>query len=66
MMICRRPLSISKRKPQVKAGVCLMRKYVSSTPLVKTLLSDFRQLYFEKVGPLPLSRTRSLTPTPAG
>lgn len=27
-----------------------MRKYVSSTPLVKTLLSDFRQLYFEKVG----------------
>lgn len=33
-----------------------MRKYVSSTPLVKTLLSDFRQLYFEKV--------RSLAPTP--
>eukprot|EP00903_Cladosiphon_okamuranus_P006806 g6634.t1 len=33
---------------RVKAGVCLMRKYVSSTPLVKTLLSDFRQLYFEK------------------
>lgn len=30
-----------------------MRKYVSSAPLVKTLLSDFRQLYFEKVNVSP-------------
>ncbi|CAN0034129.1 unnamed protein product, partial [Ectocarpus sp. 13 AM-2016] len=37
--------SVSHR---VNAGVALMRKYVSAAPLVKTLLSDFRQLYFEK------------------
>ena len=39
----------AKHAFQVNAGVGLMRKYVSSAPLIKTLLSDFRQLYFEKV-----------------
>lgn len=33
---------------QVNAGVRLMRKYVSSAPLIKTLLAECRQLYFEK------------------
>lgn len=34
---------------QVNAGVNLMRRYVSSAPLIKTLLAESRQLYFEKV-----------------